>query len=168
MPRQSAAPSLWICQCMKVVRASIFCIRYMPTLRVPVRGSRVITAGRVMKGAGSPGQQCWIGRLSRSGSMHDVLRRAAADALRQRVGEALQLAEPLDLLDQALGRLHLDHLLELRRYVVEGRLAEREAHAPFGAELVDEERVGEPFGCLKRSAGPPAFTVRSTISVASR
>src|SRR5205814_9463379 len=25
-----------------------------------------------------------------------------------------------------------------------------------------------PFGCSKRSAGPPAFTVRSTISVTSR
>ena len=45
MPRQSAAPSLWICQCMKVVVESIFCIRYIPTLRVAVRGSRVMTAG---------------------------------------------------------------------------------------------------------------------------
>ena len=36
------------------------CMRYMPTLRVPV-GSFVITAGRVMNGAGSPGQQVWIG-----------------------------------------------------------------------------------------------------------
>ena len=26
-------PSLWICQCMQVERRSIFCIRYMPTLR---------------------------------------------------------------------------------------------------------------------------------------
>src|SRR2546423_1267211 len=40
---------------MKVVRSSITCIRYMPTLRVPVRGSRVMTAGSVMNGAGSPG-----------------------------------------------------------------------------------------------------------------
>ena len=53
---------------MNVVRASIFCIRYMPTLRTPVRGSFVITAGSVMNGAGSPGQQCWIGSASRSGS----------------------------------------------------------------------------------------------------
>ena len=30
---QSARPSLWICQCMYVERASIFCMRYMPTLR---------------------------------------------------------------------------------------------------------------------------------------
>jgi hypothetical protein len=36
-------------------------MRYMPTLREPVRGSCVITAGSVMNGAGSPGQQRWIG-----------------------------------------------------------------------------------------------------------
>ena len=40
---------------------SITCMRYMPTLRVPLTGSRVITAGSVMNGAGSPGQQVWIG-----------------------------------------------------------------------------------------------------------
>ncbi len=48
MPRQSAAASLWICQCIAVVVWSNTCTRYMPTLRVPERGSVVITAGRVM------------------------------------------------------------------------------------------------------------------------
>ncbi len=43
-------------------------MRYMPTLRLPVRGSRVITAGSVMNGAASPGQQVWIGSTSRSTS----------------------------------------------------------------------------------------------------
>ena len=33
---RSARPSLWICQCMNVERRSIFCMRYMPTLRTPV------------------------------------------------------------------------------------------------------------------------------------
>ena len=37
------------------------CMRYMPTFRPPVCGSLVMTAGRVMNGAGSPGQQRWIG-----------------------------------------------------------------------------------------------------------
>ena len=53
---------------MYVERASIFCIRYMPTLRTPVCGSFVITAGSVMNGAGSPGQQRWIGSSPRSTS----------------------------------------------------------------------------------------------------
>ena len=44
------------------------CIRYMPTLRVPVFGSFVMTAGSVMNGAGSPGQQRWIGSRPRSTS----------------------------------------------------------------------------------------------------
>ena len=63
---------------MYVERASIFCIRYMPTLRPPVCGSFVITAGSVMNGAGSPGQQRWIGSRSRSTSSpveHDLLAR---------------------------------------------------------------------------------------------
>ena len=63
--RRSARPSLWICQCMNVERRSIFCIRYMPTLRTPVARSLVITAGSVMNGAGSSGQQRWIGSTSR-------------------------------------------------------------------------------------------------------
>ena len=78
---QSARPSLWICQCMKVVVRSITCIRYMPTLRAPSRGSRVITAGSVMNGAGSPGQQRWTGSRPRSTSsplQDDLLARALA------------------------------------------------------------------------------------------
>ena len=50
-------PSLWICQCMAVERWSSTCMRYMPTLREPVFGSCVITAGSVMNGPASPGQQ---------------------------------------------------------------------------------------------------------------
>ena len=65
--RQSAAASLWICQCRPVEAASYFCSRYMPTLRPPVRGSLVKTEGSVMKGPPSPGQQVGIGRRSRSG-----------------------------------------------------------------------------------------------------
>ena len=38
--------------------------------------------------------------------------------------------------------------------------AEREAHAPLGAELVDQQRDARcPSGCSKSSAGPPARTV---------
>src|SRR6185312_7413142 len=102
MPRQSAAPSLWICQCMKVVRESIFCMRYMPTLRVPVRGSFVITAGRVMKG-----------ELVEVGIEDDVLDGAAPHGLGHRVGEPLELPEALHLLDDPLRRLHLEHVAEL-------------------------------------------------------
>ena len=48
-PRRScSAPPLWICQCMPSVRSSKTCSRYMPTLRAPVRGSRVKTPGSVM------------------------------------------------------------------------------------------------------------------------
>ena len=72
IPRQSAAASLWICQCMAVVVESNFWIRYMPTLRTPVRGSLVITAGSVMNGPPSSGQQVMIGSASRSGGSSTI------------------------------------------------------------------------------------------------
>ena len=40
---------------MPVVRSSYTCMRYMPVLRLPLLGSRVITSGRVMNGPASPG-----------------------------------------------------------------------------------------------------------------
>jgi hypothetical protein len=58
-----------------------------------------------------------------------------------------------------------DHLADR----VQGGRAEGEAHAPLGAELVDEQRV---LGALlvreEERAGPPGLTTRSVISVISR
>ncbi len=129
---------------MNVERPSITCIRYMPTLRVPVSGSFVITAGRVMNGAGSPGQQVWIGQprdVDLVAREHDLLAFALRDDLRRRVGDRLELLQAAHLLPEPLRRLHLEHVGELLRDSVEARRPEREAHAPLGAELVDEERV---------------------------
>ena len=53
--RRCSAATFWRCQCMPVVLASYTCMRYMPTLRLPVCGSRVMTQGRVMKGPPSCG-----------------------------------------------------------------------------------------------------------------
>ena len=109
-------PSLCTCQCMNVERRSIFCIRYMPTLRLPVFGSCVITAGRVMNGAASSGQQVWIGSRSRftsspvsTTSWHGPLRTDFGT----RVGDRLELHQAADLVAEALRRLHLEHVAEL-------------------------------------------------------
>src|SRR5439155_17828499 len=87
---------------------------------------------------------------------HDLLPRAATHRLRHRVGESLELPEPAHLLDDALGRLHLEDVLEPRGDRVERLRAEREAHAALAAELVDEQRVTRPPRVLEeegRSAG---------------
>ena len=80
---------------MKVVRASIFCIRYMPTLRAPVRGSFVITAGqrderrRVARPAALDREQVEVdvvaGRARPPGTA------PLRTDLRHRVGDRLQL-----------------------------------------------------------------------------
>jgi hypothetical protein len=71
----------------------------------------------------------------------DVLDRAAPNRLRHRVGEALQLPEALDLLDDALRRLHLEHIAELLADRVQGGLAEGHRHPPLRPELVGEKRM---------------------------
>ena len=129
----------------------------MPTLRTPVCGSFVITAGSVMNGAGSPGQQRWIGSSAEVdvvAGQHDLLAGAARDGLRQRVGDRLQLLQAAHLLDEPLRRLHLEHVLELRRDVVEPLDAEGEAHPPLGAELVDQERVARALRVLEQERRP--------------
>ena len=146
-------------------------MRYIPTLRPPVRGSRVITAGSVMNGPASPGQQVCTGSRPRSTSSPRSTiswHAPCADDLRPRIGDRLQRLQPAHLRREPLGRLHLEHVRELGRDVVEPLDAEGEAHAALGPELVDQQRdAREPFGRSNSSAGPPARTVRSTISVTS-
>ncbi len=72
---------------------------------------------------------------------HDVVMGCGAHRLRARVRDRLQLLEAAHLVDETLGRLHLEHGAELRGCVVKAVDSEREAHAALGAELVDEERV---------------------------
>ena len=115
-----------------------------------------MTAGSVTNGAGSPGQQCWIGRRSRFGSSDDLLAGAARHGLRHRVGQLLQLAEPLDLVDEALRRLQLEDVGDAPPELVERVDAERERHPPLGPELVHEERVLRALRVLeeeRRAAG---------------
>src|SRR6266540_79224 len=66
--RQCAAPTLCRCQCI----ASVFLLRtwtrYIPTLRTPDTGSRVMTPPSVMYGPPSSGQQIGTGKRVRSTS----------------------------------------------------------------------------------------------------
>ena len=71
----------------------------------------------------------------------DFVMSGARDRLRPRVRDRLQLLEAAHLVDEAFRGLHLEHGAQLCGRVVEVVDAEREAHAPLGAELVDQERV---------------------------
>ena len=79
----------------------------------------------------------------------DVVVRGARDGLRARVRDRLQLLQAPHLVDEPLGRLHLEHRPQLRRGVVEPFHAEREAHAPLGSELVDQERLARVLRLLE-------------------
>ena len=61
---------------------------------------------------------------------------------------------PAHLVDEPLGRLHLEHVAELVGRVVEPFDAEREAHAPLGPELVDEEPMARALRVLEEQRRP--------------
>ena len=133
-------------------------------------GSCVITAGSVMNGAGSPGQQRWIGNRSRLTS--SPVSTISWLAPRETVFGSESAIDFSFFRPRTLSRCpagpHLEHVLELLRDIVEPLDSERQAHPRLGAELIDREGMLDPFGRSNRSAGPPALTVRSTISVISR
>ncbi len=87
-------------------------------------------------------------------AQHDLLAGAAAHGLRARVRDRLELLQAAHLLDEPLRRLHLEHVGELRRDVVEPLDAEREAHPPLGPELVHEQRMVAALRPLEEERRP--------------
>ena len=63
--RKCSAPCFCVCQCIPVVRSSYTCMRYIPTLRLPVSGLRVNTNGKVMNRPPSCGQHFKIGKSNK-------------------------------------------------------------------------------------------------------
>ena len=141
--RQSDAASLWICQCRPSVVFECFCSRYMPTLRPPVTGSRVITDGSVMYGPPSSGQHCMIGSRSRSGSAITTSWQAPEPTI---FGfESFRVRRPVaaasSTADSPFGGCSSSNTPATRsRTSSSDADAERQAHAALGAELVDQHR----------------------------
>ena len=65
----------------------------------------------------------------------------AAIEERRALGRSLGQSDTDAVCDDALRRLHLEHVFELARHRVEALLPESETHAPLRAELVDQERT---------------------------
>src|SRR3954470_19189416 len=156
---------------MYVVHRSIFCIRYMPTLRLPLRGSFVITAGSVMNGAGSPGQHRWIGSRSRFTS--SPVRTTSCTGARETVcgresAIDFSLRSPRTFSTSPCGGCISS--TSVTRPPTSSRLSTPSARHMRRSvpNWLISSGCREPFGRSKSSAGPPALTVRSTISVISR
>src|SRR5215471_1482873 len=156
---------------MKVVFLSMTCIRYMPTLRPPDSGSCVITAGSVMNGAGSPGQQRWIGRRPRStssprstiswqGPLPTVFGRESATDL--------SFCSPRTFWSSPLGGC-ISSTSATRCATSSSRSTPNARHIRRSVpNWLIKSGCWDPFRFSNSSAGPPAFTVRSVISVISR
>jgi hypothetical protein len=87
-------------------------------------------------------------------AQHDLLTGPLPHRAREGVGNRLELPEAAQLVDQACGRLHLEHVGELRADLVEPLHPEGEAHAALGSELVDEECVPAAGGALEQKRRP--------------
>ena len=139
---------------------------------VPLRGSCVITAGSVMNGAGSSGQQRWIGSRSRSTSSpveHDLLHGAVANGRRRESAIDFSFCRPRTFSDEPLRRLHLEHVARACAATSSSGSTPNARHMRRSVpNWLISSGCCAPFALSKRSAGPPAFTVRSTISVTSR
>src|SRR5215203_498126 len=156
---------------MYVVRRSTFCRRYMPTLRVPVRGSCVITAGSVMNGAGSPGQQRWIGSRSRFTS--SPVRTTSCDGPRLTVFGRESAIDFSSLRPRIFSRSPSGGCISstppTRAATASSDGASNALHIRLSVPnwlISSAWRV--PLTFSNRSAGPPDLTTRSTISVISR
>ena len=146
-------------------------MRYMPTFLWPVRGSRVITAGSVMNGPASPGQHVCTGRRPRSTSspvstiscdtprFTSFGRESAIDfsVLRPRTFAASPSGGCISRMSPSFSAMSSSCSTPNARHM---RLSVPNWLTSSGIAL--------PAGCSKSSAGPPARTVRSTISVISR
>src|SRR4051794_9803593 len=146
-------------------------MRYIPTLRTPVRGSFVITAGNVMKAAASPGQQVWTGKRRRSTSS-PVRTTSCAGPRRVVCGSEsaidFSFFRPRTLSTSPCGGCISSTSSSLaatssRRSTPKARHMRRSV-----PNWLIRSGWRAPLGCSKSSAGPAALTVRSTISVTSR
>src|SRR3954451_17561677 len=156
---------------MYVVCRSTFCSRYMPTLRVPSRGSCVITAGSVMNGAGSPGQQRWIGSRSRSTSS-PVSTISCEAPLRTVFGREsaidFSFCRPRTFATSPSGGC-ISRTSPSLRPTSSSDEAPKPRHIRRSVpNWLISSGCRAPLTFSKRRAGPPALTTRSLISVISR
>ncbi len=112
-----------------------------------------------MNGAGSPGQQVWMGSrvMSTSSPVSTISWQTPLETTFGRESAIdFSFFRPLHLLAETLRRLHLQHVGELLGDSVEARRAERHRHAPLGAELVDQQRVLGALRVLEQQRGAAA------------
>jgi hypothetical protein len=107
-----------------------------------------------MNGPPSSGHAVCTGSRPRSTSQDDLLARTALHLARPRVGDRLERLQPAHLRGEPLWRLHLEDVADARPELVEALHAEAEAHAPLGAELVDQEGLRRALGALEEKRRP--------------
>ncbi len=160
---------MWICQCMAVVVASNFCTRYMPTFRVPLRGSRVMTAGRVMYGPPSPGQHVMIGSGSSDGGSSTTSWHGPEPTTFGRASASDFSFPRARILSTRPSGGVISRTSVTRSPSSSSRSTPNAMHMRRSVpNWFMRSGIAEPRTFRKRSAGPPALVTRSVISAISR
>ena len=143
--------------------------RYMPTLRMPVSGSRVMTCGRVMNGPPSWGQVVSTGIEPRSGSRSTISCTGPEETCFGGSEASLpELRDHLELVPEPLRRRHLEERPELAGRLLEVLAGERPGGAAPGAEEVHGHRHARRRRASRRGApGRLCLAARSASAAMS-
>src|SRR5919109_345050 len=143
----------------------------MPTFLVPSRGSLVMTAGSVMKGAASPGQHVWMGRRPRSTSSPSRTISCAGPERTLFGSESaidFSLARPLTFSTRPCGGCISSTSSSLRA-TASSDVAPKARHIRRSVpNWLIRSGWSDPLTFSNKSAGPLPLTTRSVISVISR
>jgi len=146
-------------------------MRYIPTLRVPSRGSCVITAGSVMNGPASSGQHVWIGSASSvaSSPVRTTSWHAPRRTVRGRESAIdFSFCRPRTFATRPCGGC-ISSTSPMRSPTASSDGASKARHIRRSVpNWLISSGSSEPLTFSNSSAGPPDFTVRSVISVISR
>ncbi len=145
-------------------------MRYRPTFRCPLTGSRVITAGSVMNGAASSGQQVWTGSTPRSTS--SPVSTTSWQAPRRTVfgsESAIDFSwrSPRSLSTRPAGGCISSTSASFAPTSSSPSTPKARHMRRSLPNWFTSSGCSLPAGRSNSSAGPPAFTVLSTISVTS-
>ena len=115
-------------------------MRYMPTLRLPVFGSRVITQGNVINRPASLGQHCRIGKIEKENLSRWMtsLHAPGRHRLREELAHLRQHGKHFHFVEEALRRLHIHERANAIRNLVQSVDFQRQTHAPLRTKLVDQ------------------------------
>ncbi len=94
---------------------------------------------------------------------HNLLARPILHALWEKRSQFRQLWQHLQLVEQALRRLHVHEPANPRRHVIQLIYLESQFHPPLASKRVDQQLIPRPLRFLKQQCHPARISLRSRL-----